>query len=58
MSIFWMPDEDDRPRGGVWAARPFADETVKWIDPRAVERLRGVIRALAVRLGATSRDLA
>jgi hypothetical protein len=57
MSIFWMPDEEDRPRGGAWTYRPVAEETIKWIDPRAVERLRGMLRALAVRVGTASRDL-
>jgi hypothetical protein len=54
MSIFWMPDEDDRPRGGAWAV---ADDTINWIDPHAVERMRGMVRALAVRIATASRDL-
>jgi hypothetical protein len=58
MSIFWMPDEDDRPRAIAWASRPVADETIKWIDPHAVERMRGMVRALTVRLGTASRELA
>jgi len=58
MSIFWMPDEDDPPRSAVWAYQPVADETVNWIDSRAVERMRGLVRALAVRVGTASRDLA
>jgi len=58
MSIFWMPDEDEGPRGGVWAYGPVANETINWIDSRAVERVKGMVRALAVRVGTASRDLA
>jgi hypothetical protein len=57
MSIFWMPDEEDPPRGVAWASQPVAAETLKWIDPHAVERMRGMVRALTVRVGTASREL-
>jgi hypothetical protein len=62
MSIFWTPDEDDRPLDGAWPSRAVSDEIARWIDQRALYRAVAAGRALALRiataaLGLTGRRL-
>lgn len=57
MSIFWMPDEEDRPRDGFRPSQAVSDEIARWIDERALHRAAAVVRPLALRIAATARVL-
>jgi hypothetical protein len=57
MSIFWVPDEDDLPRGGLAPPGTVADEVARWIDERALHRAEAALRGFALRLVTTARDL-
>jgi hypothetical protein len=57
MSIFWVPDEDDPPRGVPPPSHAVADELARWIDERALQRADTVIRGFTLRVGITARGL-
>ena len=58
MSIFWTPDEYDRPRDGLRPSRAVSDEIALWIDERALERATAAVRPFALRIAAAARVLA
>jgi hypothetical protein len=57
MSIFWVPDEDDQPRGLSWPPRTVADEVAQWVDERALQRAAAVIHGFRIRIVTTARGL-
>lgn len=57
MSIFWTPDEYDRPRDGLRPPGAVSDEIAQWIDERALNRAAAAVRPFALRIATAARGL-
>lgn len=57
MSIFWTPDEDDRPRDGSRPSQAVSDEIALWMDERALQRAAAAVHLLALRITTAARGL-
>jgi hypothetical protein len=57
MSIFWTPDEYNRPRDLLRPSQAVSDEISQWIDERALQRAAAAVRPLALRIAMAARGL-